>query len=153
MSELPFAKSKMLGAKKDAEDKPKKGKWSRTIKSAKGRATAMETKVAEGYKASGFSRARRVPMSGAIVGVLPGDVDPGEEFLCECKMSRSGKLQVQPKWWKQIKQQARDAGRTPVLHGWVAEADDPYDKVVMVPEEVWYALLKERNDLQVELAK
>jgi hypothetical protein len=116
------------------------------IKKLKNRSEQQERTVAKSYVAAGFPKARRQAMSGAMR-VLPGDVDPGTLFLVECKMTRQGKMIIDPDWLEHVEQQSRDLGRAGfyALHSWIAKGSDNYKKVVVVSEPLWLAILSKWN--------
>lgn len=122
----------------------KQAKKPTSIKSLKNRSKDQEREVAKSYQKAGFPHARRIPMSGAIQH-WKGDVDPGELLLVECKQTRSGKLVIEPDWLAQVQKQSKDIGRAGfyALHGWVAKDTEQYHKIVVLPEELWLAILGE----------
>lgn len=120
----------------------KQAKIRTPIKSLKNRSQHQERVVAKAYVAAGFPKARRQAMSGAMR-ILPGDVDPGQLLLVECKETRTGKMVIEPDWLEHVEQQSRDLGRAGfyALHGWVAKDSDNYKRVVVVSEPLWLAIL------------
>lgn len=86
-------------------------------------------------------------MSGAI-SYLPGDVDPGELLLVECKLTRAGQLVIKTDWLAQVRKQAQDMGRAGyyALHAWVAGESEHYNKVVIVDEDLWFKVLKDYKE-------
>lgn len=113
------------------------------IKALKNRSRAQELEIGKEYRAAGFKKARKVPFSGAITD-LKGDVDPGELFLAEAKLTRTGQLVIETKWLEKIRQEALDKGRNGwyALHAWIANGNEHYHKVVVVDEELFYKLLQ-----------
>src|SRR5579859_2833793 len=121
------------------------------IKALKNRSRDQELKIGKDYKAAGFPRAKRQTMSGAI-SYLPGDVDPGELLLVECKLTRAGQLVIKTDWLAQVQRQARDMGRAGyyALHAWVAGESEHYNKVVIVDEDLWFKVLKDYKDAEAK---
>jgi len=136
-----------IGQKNQKDDKL----IARDVKHNKQRSQAQERNIAEGYKAAGFAKSHRVPMSGALhEAVLFADVDPGEKFLIEAKQTRSGKLVLETGWLKKIKLEAAAVGRKPLLHAAVALDEGNYERWVAMPEEDWFNIVKENKDLDEE---
>lgn len=133
----------------EAMQAKKQAKKRTPIKALKNRSRDQENKVADGYKSVGFRHAKRQAMSGALQ-VLPGDVDPGELLLVECKETRTGRMVIDPEWLAQVMRQSQNMGRSGwyALHSWVADGSKNYHKVVVVDEDLWYSVLgkfKEEN--------
>jgi len=82
-------------------------------------------------------------MSGAIA-TMKGDVDLGELFLVEAKLTRSGQLIIKHDWLEQVQKQSKDIGRAGfyVLHSWIANGSEHYNKIVCIDEGLWYAIVK-----------
>jgi hypothetical protein len=126
----------------------KQAKKGTPIKALKNRSRDQEMKVSKDYKEAGFPKSKRQTMSGAI-SYLPGDVDPGELLLVECKLTRAGQLVIKTDWLAQIQKQARDMGRHwYALHAWVAGESEHYNKVVIVDEGLWFKVLKDYKDAE-----
>lgn len=124
----------------------------RDVSHNKARSQAQERDIAKDYKDAGFTKARRVPMSGALhEAALIADVDPGERYLIEAKQSRSGKLVLETTWLKKIKAEAASQNRKPLLHAAVALGEGQYERWVAMPESDWFQLLKEMKETANEL--
>src|SRR5712664_1383473 len=95
--------------REEIQDK-KQAKKRVPIKKLKNRSREQEREIAANYKAAGFPHSRRVPMSGAIA-TMKGDVDLGELFLVEAKLTRSGQLIIKHDWLEQVQKQSKDMGR------------------------------------------
>lgn len=113
------------------------------IKALKNRSREQELAIGAKYREVGFKHARKVPMSGSI-DILKGDIDPGELFLAEAKLTRTGQLVIKTEWLKKIRKEAIDKGYKDwyALHAWIAEGTEHYQKVVVVDEDLWYSVLK-----------
>ena len=116
----------------------------------KQRSQSQERHLGKEYLAAGFPKSRRVPMSGAVAS-MPADVDPGALVLVEAKQTRTGKMTFDPKWLLQVREQASRDGREGVAHCWFAEHTGDYGKVVVIPEEFWFKLLKQFRFMEKEL--
>jgi Holliday junction resolvase len=124
----------------------------RDVKHNKQRSQSEERKIDKEYKAAGFDKSRRVPMSGALhEALLFADVDPGEMFLVEAKMTRSGKLVLETEWLKKIKAEAASQNRKPLLHAAIALDEGQYERWVSMPEENWMQFLKEYKNFEEEV--
>lgn len=121
------------------------------IKTLKNRSRDQEIKIGKDYKEAGFPRAKRQTMSGAI-SYLPGDVDPGELLLVECKLTRAGQLVIKTDWLAQVRKQAQDMGRAGyyALHAWISKDNEHYNKVVIVDESLWMKVLKDYKDAEAQ---
>lgn len=129
----------------------RRNKIKRDVSHNKARSQSEERKINQEYKAAGFDKSRRVPMSGALhEALLFADVDPGEKYLVEAKMTRSGKLVLQTVWLKKIKAEAASQNRKPLLHAAIALDEGQYERWVSMPEEDWFQLLKEHKDMDEE---
>lgn len=130
-------------------EKKKGRKTGVPIKALKNRSKEQEREIAKDYKAAGFPNAKRQVMSGAIH-YLKGDVDPGKLLLVEAKMSRSGRIIINPEWLEKVEQESKDLGRAGfyALHSWVAAGSDNYKRAVIVSEPLWYAILSKWNDAE-----
>lgn len=119
------------------------------IKTLKNRSRDQEVKVGKDYKAAGFPRAKRQTMSGAI-SYLPGDVDPGELLLVECKLTRAGRIVIDPQWISQVEKQSQNLGRSGfyALHTWVAQDNEHYHKMVVIPESLWFQILSKFKEIK-----
>jgi hypothetical protein len=117
------------------------------IKKLKNRSREQELAIGAKYREAGFKRARKVPMSGSI-DTLKGDIDPGELFLAEAKLTRTGQLVIKTEWLKKIQKEAIDKGYRDwyALHAWVADGNEHYHKVVVVDEDLWYAVLRDYKE-------
>lgn len=117
------------------------------LRNIKNRSKDQERQLAREYQESGFTRAKRVPASGALKG-LPGDVEVEDFLLAEAKMSSRGTLTIKPEWIDKIRRQAREAGKKNwALHAWVKEGDNNYRKVVIVDPDFFFSLIgKELNE-------
>lgn len=122
-----------------------------TTKTRNNNSKNQERNLSKRYQDVGFEKARRVPGSGSI-SILPGDVDPGEWFMGEAKMTRTGKLTIQPTWIRKIAEQAKQMGRPWwVLHTWTAEGLDQFTKCVTLSEDTFYELLRRLKAAEAEL--
>jgi Holliday junction resolvase len=123
----------------------------RDVKHNKQRSQSEERKINTEYKAAGFDKSRRVPMSGALhEALLFADVDPGERYLVEAKMTRSGKLVLETEWLKKITAEAASQNRKPLLHAAIALDEGQYERWVSMPESDWFELLKQTKELEAE---
>lgn len=125
------------------------------IKKLKNRSRDQELMIAKGYQKSGFPRAKRQAMSGALA-ILPGDVDPGDLLMVEAKLTRAGQLVIKSEWLAQIQRQAREMGRAGfyALHAWIAKGSEHYNKVVILDEELFFTVLgwyRENEDTASEV--
>jgi hypothetical protein len=90
-------------------------------------------------------------MSGALhEALLFADVDPGERYLVEAKMTRSGKLVLETEWLKKITAEAASQNRKPLLHAAIALDEGQYERWVSMPESDWFELLKQTKELEAE---
>jgi hypothetical protein len=66
-------------------------------------------------------------------------------LLVEAKQTRTGQLIIKPDWLAQVRKQATNIGRRGyyALHAWVAKGDEHYHKVVIVDEDLWFAILSQ----------
>lgn len=131
----------------------RRNKIARDVKHNKARSQAQEREIAKGYKDIGFTKARRVPMSGALhEAALLADIDPGEKYLVEAKQTRSGKLVLETVWLKKITAEAVSQNRRPLLHAAIALDEGQFERWVSMPEQDWFNILKEHKDLEEENA-
>lgn len=111
---------------------------------------AQERAIANDYQTAGFTKARRVPGSGAFAS-LPADVDAGELLLLECKMTRTGRMIIDPAWLAKVEGQAKQMGRPfYALHAWVADKTHPFDKWVCIREDQFFEILRRLNEAEKE---
>jgi Holliday junction resolvase len=115
------------------------------------RSKAQERSVEGEYKAVGY-KAHRVPGSGAFhEALLFADVDVENLLLVEAKETRTGKITIDPEWVEKVKAEAAALGkRFWAIHTWVAEEEANYKKLVIVEQDTWMTLLKERKELEKE---
>lgn len=126
--------------------KPEKG-----TKNYRNNSKAQERAIAKDYVKAGFPKAHRVPGSGAFVN-LPADVDTDSLLLLECKMTRTGKMTLQPAWLEKTEQQAKKMGRPfYALHAWVADKTHPFDKWICIREDYFFELLRRLNEAEGQL--
>jgi Holliday junction resolvase len=118
------------------------------------RSQAQERSITDTYKDIGY-KARRVPGSGAFHdAMLYADVDIDNLLLVEAKETRTGKITIDPEWVEKVKAEAQAIGkRFWAIHAWVAEAESNYKKLVIVEQDTWMTLLKERRDMEKENAQ
>lgn len=122
------------------------------IKHSKDRATAQEYAVRDEYREAGYTKARKVPGSGAYHdAALFSDVEVENLLLVECKETRTGKLTIDPEWVKKVEGEAKAMGkRWWAIHAWAAEGEAHYDKLVIVDQQTWMDLVKQLKDLEEE---
>ncbi len=130
------------------EERRQESKLKTDPKHNKARSQNQERNIAKEYQKAGFEKSRRVPMSGAIVG-LKGDIS-SDLFLAEAKMTRGGRLVVDPSWIQKIQQEAQDVGKQWVLHAWAAGKEDNFTKVVILNEEYFFKLIAQLKAFQDE---
>lgn len=130
----------------------KKSRLKKTTKTLKNNSKNQERAIAKDYVKAGFEKARRVPGSGAFAN-LPADVDPGELLLLEAKMTRTGRMIIDPEWLSKTERQAKEMGRPfYALHTWVADESHPFEKWVTIREDYFFELLRRLNAAERELA-
>lgn len=112
------------------------------VKHSRARSQSQEYGVRDSYRKVGFQKTLKVPMSGGIA-TMKGDVSVEDFMLVECKESRQGNLLIKQAWVDKVAKEAKDAGKQwYALHAWIAEEEDNYRKVVIVPEKLWFEILE-----------
>lgn len=148
-----LCKCKQLGGKRKVKNDPK---------SIRDRSKSQENRIAESYQKVGFPDAKRVFGSGAHKG-LPGDVDPGALLLVEAKETRAsksnpgGRLTIDPEWILKVRNFSQEKGYRGwyALHAWAAPDGGNYYKAVVIPEELWWEIIRVfkamQEDSQMEM--